>query len=64
MIVAVREEDLGAPYSTWSMSVCSVLLNIVLLSIISFEKESHHLVILNSSLTESNKVIIHSILAS
>ena len=40
VIVAVREKDLGASYSTWSMSVCSVLLNIVLLSIISFEKES------------------------
>jgi len=54
VIVAVREKDLGASYSTWSMSVCSVLLNIVLLSIISFEKESHHLVLLNSGLRESN----------
>ena len=64
MIVAVREKDLEASYSTWSMSVCSVLLNIVLLSIISFEKESHHLILLNSGLRESNNIIIHSIFAS
>ena len=58
------EKDLGASYSTWIMSVCSVLLNIVLLSIISFEKESHHLILLNSGLRESNNIIIHSIFAS
>ena len=52
--VAVRERDLGASYSTWSMSVCSVLLNTVLLGIISLEKESHHLILLNNGLRESN----------